>query len=83
MGDHDLFRDEDLAYAHLLLASGSLVELHLCAGAYHAFDLFALASAVPQSFTGSWYCYLGRHFGAAAIERIDEPSEPSEPSAET
>ncbi len=41
VGDVDLFRDEDLAFATRLLAAGVPTELHLYPGAYHASEVFA------------------------------------------
>ena len=69
VGDHDVFRDEDLAYAQRLQRDGVPVELHLYPGAYHAFDLFAPTSALAASFTSSWYAYLRRLFTAPSPPR--------------
>lgn len=64
VGDHDAFRDEDLAYAQHMLRDEVPVELHLYPGAFHAFDLFAPTSAVAVSFTRTWYDYLARMFAS-------------------
>ena len=48
MGDLDLFRDEDVAYARRLAAAGVPAELHVYPGAVHAFEGFAPAADVSQ-----------------------------------
>jgi acetyl esterase/lipase len=48
VGDLDIFRDEDIAYAGGLAAAGVPVELHVHAGAPHGFDRFAPDSAVTR-----------------------------------
>lgn len=48
VGQLDIFRDEDIAYAVLLGRAGVEVELHLHPGAPHAFEGFAFASAVAK-----------------------------------
>ncbi|NEC68843.1 alpha/beta hydrolase [Streptomyces sp. SID9727] len=63
VGELDVFRDEDLGYATRLQASGVPVELHLYPGAFHAFDLFAPATAVSAAYAHAWYGYLRRQFG--------------------
>jgi acetyl esterase/lipase len=49
-GDLDLFRDEDIAYAASLAASGVPTELHVYPGAVHGFDLFAPFADVSRRF---------------------------------
>jgi acetyl esterase/lipase len=48
VGQLDLFRGEDLAYAERLSRAGVDVELHLRPGAPHGFEVFAPASAVAR-----------------------------------
>ena len=48
VGDMDIFRDEDIAYAARLSAAGVPVEFHLVPGAPHAFDFFAPNSAIGR-----------------------------------
>ena len=40
VGEIDLFRDEDVAYAHALWRSGTPTELHVWPGAVHGFDQY-------------------------------------------
>lgn len=46
VGDLDIFRDEDVAYAARLAQAGVEVELHLHPGGPHAFELFAPTTAL-------------------------------------
>lgn len=47
VGEHDLFHDEDVAYARRLAASGVACELAVVPGAYHGFD--AVSPSAPVS----------------------------------
>ena len=62
VGELDVFRDEDLAFANKLIACGVPAELHLYPGAYHAWDLFAPDSRLTAAFLQTWYGYLRRQF---------------------
>lgn len=57
----DVFRDEDLAFALQLVADHVPTELHLYAGAYHAFDRFAPGASVTKSFEAARNDFLARH----------------------
>lgn len=48
VGALDLFRDESIQYANRLMAAGVNTNLHVYAGAYHAFDLSPLASVTKR-----------------------------------
>lgn len=48
MGQLDVFRDEDLAYAAKLSRAGVPVEFHLHPGAPHEFDSIAFGSGVAR-----------------------------------
>ncbi len=48
VGDRDLFRDEDAAFAERLAAAGVPVEWHEYPGAYHASEVFAPTAALSQ-----------------------------------
>ncbi|MBV9514882.1 MAG: alpha/beta hydrolase, partial [Mycobacteriaceae bacterium] len=48
VGDLDLFRDEDVAYARRLADAGVPTELHLHTGCPHAFDLLAPTAEVSR-----------------------------------
>lgn len=51
VGELDLFRDEDIAYASRLLQAGVPTELHVYPGAYHGFELVVPeASLSRQSY---------------------------------
>ncbi len=48
VGSHDLFRDEDIAFATRLLQAGVPTELHINPGAYHASETFAPEAPLSQ-----------------------------------
>lgn len=48
VGNMDLFRDEDIAFALRLVQSGVPTEFHLYAGAYHASENIAPSAALSQ-----------------------------------
>ncbi len=48
VGDLDIFRDEDLAYAQRLAAAGVPLELHVHPGAPHGYDRYAPESSVAR-----------------------------------
>jgi acetyl esterase/lipase len=53
VGTHDLFHDEDVAYARRLRAAGVDVELHEVSGAYHGFDMVERKAPVSRAFVRS------------------------------
>lgn len=53
VGTHDLFHDEDLAYAERLTAAGVPCHVEVVAGAFHGFDQIVPKAAVSQSFFAS------------------------------
>ncbi|MCV7410012.1 alpha/beta hydrolase [Mycobacterium florentinum] len=50
VGTHDLFHDEDLAYAERLRAAGVPCQVEIVPGAFHGFDLVAPKVKVSQRF---------------------------------
>jgi acetyl esterase/lipase len=50
VGTHDLFHDEDLAYAERLTAAGVPCHLEVVPGAFHGFDAVVPKAAVSQAF---------------------------------
>lgn len=50
VGTHDLFHDEDLAYAERLRGAGVPCQVEVVAGAFHGFDLVAPKAQVAQAF---------------------------------
>jgi acetyl esterase/lipase len=58
VGTHDLFHDEDLAYAERLRAAGVPCEVEVIPGVFHGFDIVAAKSQVTQSFYGSQHAAL-------------------------
>jgi len=53
VGTHDLFYDEDLAYAARLTAAGVPCHVEVVPGAFHGFDLIAPKARVSQAFFAS------------------------------
>ena len=52
VGDLDIFRDEDIAYARRLSDAGVSTELHLHPGCPHAFEILARGADVSQRAIG-------------------------------
>jgi acetyl esterase/lipase len=50
VGTHDLFHDEDLAYAERLENAGVPCQLDVIPGAFHGFDMWAPKAQVSRSF---------------------------------
>lgn len=53
VGTHDLFHDEDVAYAARLTAAGVPCQIETIPGAFHGFDLVVPKAAVSRSFFAS------------------------------
>jgi acetyl esterase/lipase len=53
VGDHDLFHDEDVAYAARLREAGVGCDLHVVPGAYHGFDLVERDADVSRDYQGA------------------------------
>lgn len=60
VGEVDLFRDEDLAFAARLLQAGVPTELHVYPGAYHASETFAPEAELTQRIWGTRIAALSR-----------------------
>jgi acetyl esterase/lipase len=53
VGTHDLFHDEDLAYAERLMKAGVLCHVEVVPGAFHGFDRIVPGAPVSRSFFDS------------------------------
>jgi acetyl esterase/lipase len=53
VGTHDLFHDEDVAYAARLTAAGVPTQIETIPGAFHGFDLVVPKAAVSKAFFAS------------------------------
>ena len=65
-GTHDLFHDEDLAYAERLKAAGVPCDVEVVPGAFHGFDIWAAKSPVAQRFFDSQCTAWARGWPRAA-----------------
>ena len=63
VGDRDMFRDEDAAFAERLAAAGVPVEWHEYPGAYHASEVFAPTAALSQQIWAARIAALQRALG--------------------
>lgn len=61
VGDLDLFLDEDIGYAQRLLQAGVPTELHVYAGAFHGFEMWAPSAAISQRCLQGIHQALRRH----------------------
>lgn len=52
VGELDLFRDEDIIFAHRLMAAGVPVEMHVYPGGIHASELLAPTAALSNRISG-------------------------------
>lgn len=66
VGTHDLFHDEDLAYAERLSRAGVPCQVEVVPGAFHGFDLVAPKAQVSQDFFANQCASLRTAFTAAA-----------------
>ncbi|MFD7061223.1 alpha/beta hydrolase [Streptomyces sp. NPDC059906] len=64
-GSAELFRDEDVAYASRLWATGGQAELHIWQGAFHGFDVFAPDHEVTRAALAARRSWLRRVLGLA------------------
>jgi acetyl esterase/lipase len=64
VGTAEVFRDEDVAYASTIWASGGVAELHVWPGGFHGFDLMAPHAVLSQAMTAA---------RTAWVERLLEP----------
>lgn len=65
VGTHDLFHDEDLAYAKRLQEAGVRCMLKIVPGAYHAFDIVESKAPVSRAFVEAQIRALADAFGVA------------------
>ena len=60
VGSVDLFRDEDVAFASLIWACGVDAELHVWAGGYHGWEMFAPGAALTSDATEARHRWMAR-----------------------
>lgn len=60
VGELDVFRDEDIAYASALLRAGVATELHVYPRAYHGFNVHAPEATVSRRMTADTLAALVR-----------------------
>lgn len=65
-GAAELFRDEDVAYASRIWATGGQAELHIWQGAFHGFDVFAPDHEATRAALAARRSWLRRVLGLPA-----------------
>ncbi|EME15282.1 alpha/beta hydrolase [Rhodococcus triatomae] len=71
VGTHDLFHDEDVAYAARLVSAGVPTTLHVVPGAYHGFDMIETGSAVSRAYRREQRRVLASLLGESAVDSSD------------
>jgi acetyl esterase/lipase len=66
----EIFRDEDVAYAQKLWASGVECELHVWPGGFHGFDVFAPKSQLSQVAISTRAAWIKRTFASLPPTKI-------------
>lgn len=64
VGSAEVFRDEDVAYASRIWASGGIAELHVWPGGFHGFDLMAPQAALSIAMRSTRTAWVKRILGA-------------------
>lgn len=68
LGEAEVFRDEDVAYASLLWASGVSAELHVWPGGHHGFDVYSVDVPVVQDSRMTRSNWVRRILGRQGID---------------
>lgn len=63
-GSAEVFRDEDVAYASTIWASGGQAELHVWPGGFHAFEGFAPQAALSRAMVSARNDWVRRILGS-------------------
>lgn len=63
-GSAEVFRDEDVAYASAIWASGGQAELHVWPGGFHAFEGFAPQAALSRAMVAARNDWVRRILGS-------------------
>ena len=61
VGSGEVFRDETVAYASRIWASGGVAELHVWPGGFHGFENFAPGAALSRAAAAARDGWLTRH----------------------
>ncbi|MGO1321242.1 MAG: alpha/beta hydrolase fold domain-containing protein [Galactobacter sp.] len=59
-GSAELFRDEDVAYAHGIWAAGGKADLHVWTGGYHSFDEFAPHAQISRQSRSTRQAWINK-----------------------
>ena len=60
VGTAEVFRDEDVAYASTIWASGGVAELHVWPGGFHGFDVMVPHAALSRAMTAARTAWVAR-----------------------
>lgn len=63
VGSAEMFRDEDVEYASRIWAHGGACELHVWAGGFHGFDMFAPDAEISRAAKAARVSWLRRALG--------------------
>jgi acetyl esterase/lipase len=63
VGSAEVFRDESVAYASRIWAAGGVADLHVWAGGFHLFDLFAPDATVSRAARAARTSWVKRTLG--------------------
>jgi len=74
VGAAEVFRDESVDYATRIWATGGQAELHVWAGGFHGFDMYAPESELARAALDSRDSWLRRVFAAAPQRRLPAPT---------
>lgn len=78
VGSAEMFRDEDTEYASRIWATGGSAELHVWAGGFHGFDVYAHDSELTRAALASRDSWLARVLGTP----VPAPAPPGSSTVE-
>ncbi|MHA3684405.1 alpha/beta hydrolase [Leucobacter sp. HY1910] len=74
VGAAEMFRDEDTQYASRIWAAGGQAELHVWAGGFHGFDMYAQDAEITRAAFASRDSWLTRIIGTVPVAATVAPA---------